>query len=73
MARTSDPNSAGSQFYIVHKDSPHLDNQYTAFGNLESGADTLDSIASVQCGGPQGSTPLSPVVLHAVVILPVKK
>jgi peptidyl-prolyl cis-trans isomerase B (cyclophilin B) len=73
MARSTDPNSAGSQFYIVHKDSPHLDKQYTAFGNLESGADTLDSIANTPCGGRDGSTPLSPVVLHAAVILPVKK
>ncbi len=72
MARSNDPNSASSQFYIVHKDSTHLDEKYTAFGNLVKGADTLDSIANTMCGGPQGSTPLQPVILHAAVILPGK-
>ena len=71
MARSSDPNSASSQFYIVHKDSNHLDGQYTAFGSLEAGADTLDSIANTQCA--PGDRPLEPVVLFAAVILPVKK
>ena len=73
MARTSDPNSAGSGFFIVHRDSPHLDNQYTAFGNLVSGIDVLDAIANVPVGGPQRSTPHTPVVLEAAVVLPVKK
>jgi peptidyl-prolyl cis-trans isomerase B (cyclophilin B) len=73
MARSADPNSAGSQFFLVHKDSAHLDNQYTAFGNLEKGADVLDAIASVRCGGPQNSTPVQPVVLLSTVILPAKK
>ncbi|MFM1874140.1 MAG: hypothetical protein RL398_3562 [Planctomycetota bacterium] len=72
MARSNDPNSASSQFFVVHKDSPHLDEKYTAFGNLVKGADTLDSIANTMCGGPQGSTPLQPVILHAAVILPGK-
>jgi len=71
MARSSDPNSASSQFYIVHKDSNHLDNQYTAFGNLVAGADTLDSIANTQVA--PGDRPIEPVVLFAAVILPVKK
>lgn len=73
MARSNDPNSAGSQFFVVHKDAPHLDNKYTAFGNLEAGADVLDAIANVPVGGPQKSTPLEPVVLQSTVILPVKK
>jgi peptidyl-prolyl cis-trans isomerase B (cyclophilin B) len=73
MARSSDPNSASSQFFIVHKDAAHLNGGYTAFGNLEAGADTLDSIANTPVGGPQGSTPVTPVVLHAAVLLPVKK
>ncbi len=72
MARSNDPNSASSQFFIVHKDSTHLDKNYTAFGNLEKGADTLDSIANTMCGGAQGSQPLQPVILHAAVILPGK-
>ncbi|MGE3174710.1 MAG: peptidylprolyl isomerase [Planctomycetota bacterium] len=73
MARSSDPNSAGSQFFIVHADSSHLDNQYTAFGALEAGLDTLDKIASVPCGGPQRSAPIQPVILEQAVVLPVTK
>ena len=73
MARSQDFNSAGSQFYIVHKDSTHLDNKYTAFGNLEKGADVLDAIANVAVGGPQRSTPMEPVVLYQAIILPVNK
>ena len=52
MARSADPNSAGSQFFIVHQDSNSLDEQYTVFGRLvtESSFDTLDKIAAVQTG-----------------------
>ena len=49
MARASDPNSAGSQFFIMHKNAPHLDGQYAAFGKMTSGEDTLDEIAKVRC------------------------
>ena len=49
MARSSNPNSAGSQFFIMHKDSPHLDGQYAAFGMMLDGFDTLDEIACVSC------------------------
>jgi peptidyl-prolyl cis-trans isomerase B (cyclophilin B) len=73
MARTSDPNSGGSGFFIVHKDSPHLDKNYSAFGSLVAGADTLDRIALTRVGGPSGSAPVQPVVLHAAVVLPVLK
>lgn len=48
MARTMDPNSASSQFFIMHKDAPHLDGQYAAFGQLTSGFDTLDEIATTR-------------------------
>lgn len=47
MARAMDPNSAGSQFFIMHQDAPHLDGQYAAFGQLTEGFDTLDEIAGV--------------------------
>ncbi len=47
MARSMNPNSASSQFFIMHKDAPHLDGQYAAFGTMESGFETLDEIASV--------------------------
>jgi peptidyl-prolyl cis-trans isomerase B (cyclophilin B) len=52
MARSADPNSAGSQFFIVHKDSNFLDEEYTVFGRIvtESSFETLDKIAAVQTG-----------------------
>ncbi len=45
MARTADPNSAGSQFFIMHADAPHLDGQYAAFGKVVEGMDAVDEIA----------------------------
>jgi cyclophilin family peptidyl-prolyl cis-trans isomerase len=48
MARTNDPNSAGSQFFLMHADSPFLDNQYTAFGMITSGIETVDKIVSAK-------------------------
>jgi len=46
MARTNDPNSAGSQFFVMHANSPHLDRQYTAFGKVTSGQEVIDKIAN---------------------------
>ena len=48
MARAMHPNSAGSQFFIMHADAKHLDGQYAAFGKVTSGMDVVDAIASVQ-------------------------
>jgi peptidyl-prolyl cis-trans isomerase B (cyclophilin B) len=48
MARSQSPNSAGSQFFIMHKDSPHLDGQYAAFGKVTSGLDVVDAIAGTK-------------------------
>lgn len=48
MARAMDPNSAGSQFFIMHEDAPHLDGQYAAFGKVIEGIDTVDYIAKVR-------------------------
>lgn len=48
MARTMAPDSAGSQFFIMHADAPYLDNEYAAFGALTEGFDVLDRIASVK-------------------------
>jgi peptidyl-prolyl cis-trans isomerase B (cyclophilin B) len=73
MARSSDPNSAGSQFFLVHGQASHLDGQYSAFGSLDGGFDTLDRIASVPVAGPEPSTPLEPVYLYFAVVLPVLK
>ena len=47
MARTSNPNSASCQFFIVHKDSTYLDGQYAAFGHVVEGLEVLDEVASV--------------------------
>lgn len=47
MARSFDPNSASSQFFIMHKDAPHLDGQYAAFGRVVSGMDIVDEIAEI--------------------------
>jgi len=68
-ARSQDPNSAGSQFFICHGDASFLDNQYTAFGRLVEGDDTLDEIATAatQPGG-EGSRPMDPVVIQKVTI-----
>ena len=46
MARSMNPNSAGSQFFIMHKDAPHLDGQYAAFGCVMDGMDVVDRIAN---------------------------
>ena len=46
MARAMDPNSAGSQFFIMHQDAPHLDGGYAAFGHVVSGMDVVDEIAN---------------------------
>ena len=48
MARSMMPDSAGSQFFVMHKDSPHLDGQYAAFGRVIEGMDTVDKIAETK-------------------------
>ena len=50
MARSSSPNSAGSQFFIMHQDAKHLDGQYAAFGKVTSGMDVVDAIAKTRTG-----------------------
>ena len=48
MARAMDPNSASSQFFIMHQDAPHLDGQYAAFGKITKGIEVVDEIADVE-------------------------
>ena len=48
MARTMDPNSASSQIFIMHENSPHLDGQYAAFGKVIEGDEIIDKIAYVE-------------------------
>ncbi|HVX85640.1 MAG TPA: peptidylprolyl isomerase [Phycisphaerae bacterium] len=50
MARSSDPNSASCQFFVMHQDSPHLDGQYSAFGKVTEGMETVDKIAGTPTG-----------------------
>ena len=50
MARSSSPNSAGSQFFLMHQDAPHLNDQYAAFGKVTSGMEVVDAIASTKTG-----------------------
>ena len=71
MARTSDPNSASSQFFIMHRDAPHLDAQYAGFGMVTEGIDVVDKIASVKtCSyGWYDDVPKVPVVIEKVEII----
>lgn len=71
MARTSDPDSASSQFFVMHEDAPHLDAQYAGFGKLTDGFDVLDRIASVPTGrmGWYSDVPKTPVVIDKIEIV----
>ena len=72
MARTSDPNSASSQFFIMHQDAPHLDAQYAGFGKLTDGFDVLDAIASVKTGmygWYMQDVPKEPVVIETIEVV----
>lgn len=66
MARSSDPNSAGSQFFIVVRDSTHLDGQYTAFGKVIEGMDAVDQIVSTPRDARDN--PIKKVVIEKVTI-----
>jgi len=76
MARSADPNSAGSQFFICHGRAASLDGQYTAFGEVMDGMDVLDEIAtSPVTSSPSGekSLPMSPVTIKNVKITPLSE
>ena len=66
MARAMDYNSAGSQFFIMHKDAPHLDGQYAAFGRVISGIEVVDAIASVETN--YFDAPLKKVIINSIKI-----
>lgn len=66
MARSMMPNSAGSQFFIMHEDAPHLDGQYAAFGKVVSGMDAVDEIAAVETD--YNDKPRTPQVMKRVYI-----
>lgn len=66
MARAMDPDSASSQFFIMHADAPHLDGQYAAFGHVVEGMDVVDEIANVPTDW--NDKPTRPVVMKKVWI-----
>ena len=66
MARSMMPDSAGSQFFIMHEDAPHLDGSYAAFGKLIEGEDVLDAIATVDTDWTD--RPLQPQVMKSVTV-----
>lgn len=66
MARSRDMDSAGSQFFIMVADAPHLDGEYAAFGKVISGMDVVDAIVSVDKGA--GDRPVDPQTIKTVVV-----
>lgn len=66
MARSQMPDSAGSQFFIMHKDSPHLDGQYAAFGKVTEGMDVVNEIA--ETATDYSDKPLEPQIMKSVTV-----
>lgn len=66
MARAQNPNSAGSQFFIMHQDAPHLDGMYAAFGKVTEGIEVVDAIAEVETD--RYDKPLKDVVIESAEI-----
>lgn len=66
MARTMAPDSAGSQFFIMHKDSPHLDGSYAAFGQVTEGMDIVNQIA--ETATDYSDRPMEPQILKKVTV-----
>ena len=83
MARTMFPNSASSQFFIMHEDSPHLDGEYAAFGKITEGLEVVDEIANTETTMLEGTVlhqgmnypqqmsdiPVEPVVIETIDII----
>ena len=66
MARSMMPDSAGSQFFIMHKDAPHLDGAYAAFGRVIGGMEVVDEIANTRCD--YSDRPYEPQVMASVTV-----
>ena len=66
MARAMNPNSAGSQFFIMHQNSSHLDGQYAAFGKVIEGIEVVDEIASVSTDW--NDKPKTPQIMETVTV-----
>ena len=67
MARAMNPNSAGSQFFIMHQDAPHLDGQYAAFGHIVEGMETVDAIAATPTNF--SDRPLDPQRIKSITLV----
>jgi cyclophilin family peptidyl-prolyl cis-trans isomerase len=67
-ARSSDPNSAGSQFFIMVATSPHLDGQYTAYGEVVEGLDVVDKIVSLPRDGRDNPHAANPAIIESATI-----
>ena len=78
MARTPNPNSAGSEFFIMYGSSPHLDGDYAAFGKVIEGMDVIDKLTSIKLktgfavDGDKATIPVSPVIIKKAVLLATK-
>jgi len=75
MAHKGQPNTAGSQFFILHGDAPHLDGKYTAFGRIADGMDVVDAVTRLEIDkygrfGPRDRPYPTPAVIESVKILP---
>ena len=66
MARAMHPNSAGSQFFIMHKAAPHLDGSYAAFGKITEGMDVVNTIA--ECMTNYNDKPIQPQIMQSVTV-----
>ena len=66
MARSMNPNSAGSQFFLMHEDAPHLDGEYAGFGKVIEGIEVVDQIA--ECPTGRNDKPLQPQVMKTVTV-----
>ena len=72
MARTNDPNSASSQFFVMHRDAPYLDRQYAGFGKLTDGFDVLDSIATTRTstrGFYMEDVPVNTIEIETIAVI----
>ena len=70
MARATDPNSASSQFFIMHQVSSSLDQKYASFGYVLAGMDVVDAIATCKCeGDSQAPVPVDPVVIESITFV----
>ena len=66
MARSQNPDSAGSQFFLMHKDSPHLDGSYAAFGKVTEGMDIVNKIADIKTD--YSDAPLEPQIMKKLTV-----